>query len=92
MIGETTFGKGTVNIPQPLGDGGALYVTVRHWLTPNGVQIDKAGITPDIYIAPGPLDPTYDPEDDRQLFAAIDTLRGETVPSDPTPTPTPAGG
>jgi carboxyl-terminal processing protease len=91
VIGETTYGKGTVNIPQPLEDGGALYVTVRHWLTPDRIQIENAGITPDIYIAPGPLDPGYDPENDRQLFAAIDTLRGETVASDPRPTPTPTG-
>jgi len=90
VIGETTYGKGTVNVPQPLDDGGALYVTIRHWLTPNGVQIDEVGITPDIYIAPGPLDPTYDPANDRQLAAAIAHLRGEQVASDPTPVPTPS--
>lgn len=88
IIGETTYGKGTVNIAQPLGDGGALYLTIRHWLTPTGVQIDEAGITPDIFITPGPLDPTYDPNNDRQLAAAIATLHGQAVTSDPTPVPT----
>ncbi len=88
VIGETTYGKGTVNVPQPLGDGGALYVTIRHWLTPNGIQIDDVGITPDIFIVPGPLDPTYDPENDRQIAAAIAHLRGDQVTSDPTPLPT----
>ena len=88
IIGETTYGKGTVNIAQRLGDGGALYLTIRHWLTPAGVQINEAGITPDIYITPGPLDPTYDPLNDQQLAAAIATLHGEAVTSDPIPAPT----
>ena len=88
IIGETTYGKGTVNIAQQLSDGGALYLTIRHWLTPARVQIDEVGITPDIFIVPGPLDPAYDPLNDRQLAAAIATLHGETVASDPAPAPT----
>lgn len=88
IIGETTYGKGTVNFSQPLEDGGALYVTIRHWLTPNGVQIDGAGISPDFFIAPGPLDPQYDPAADQQLAAAIAHLRGEPITSQPTPVPT----
>ena len=86
VIGERSFGKGTVNISQPLKDGGALYVTIRRWLTPSGVQIDEVGITPDIQITPGPLDPAYDPNNDKQLAAAIAKLRGQTVPSEPVPT------
>jgi carboxyl-terminal processing protease len=86
VIGESTFGKGTVNISQPLSDGGALYVTIRHWLTPAGVQIDDVGITPDIQITPGPLDADYDPNDDKQLAAAIAQLHGQPVTSEPVPT------
>jgi carboxyl-terminal processing protease len=74
VIGEKTFGKGTVNIAQPLKDGGALYVTIRRWLTPNGVQIDDVGITPDIEVTPGPLDPAYDQNNDVQLQRAIQQL------------------
>ena len=74
IIGETTFGKGTVNIAEPLKDGGALYVTIRRWLTPNGVQIDDVGITPDIEVTPGPLDPGYDENNDAQLQRAIQQL------------------
>ncbi len=74
VIGEKTFGKGTVNIAEPLKDGGALYVTIRHWLTPKGVQIDEVGITPDIGVTPGPLDPTYVPKNDMQLARAIQQL------------------
>jgi carboxyl-terminal processing protease len=75
IVGETTFGKGTVNIAQPLQDGGALYVTVRRWLTPNGVQIDGVGITPDLEVTPGPLDPGYDEDNDAQLQRAIQQLQ-----------------
>jgi len=89
VIGENSFGKGTVNISQPLGDGGALYVTIRHWLTPAGVQINDVGITPDIRITPGPLDPDYDPLNDHQLAAAIEQLHGQTPSSQPAATATP---
>jgi carboxyl-terminal processing protease len=75
IIGETSFGKGTVNISQPLSDGGALFLTIRKWLTPAGVQIDGVGIAPDIPVTPGPLDPDYDPLADAQLYRAIDHLR-----------------
>ena len=50
LLGETTFGKGTVqNIPS-LSNGGGLRITVRRWLTPNGHWIHKQGITPDIIV------------------------------------------
>ncbi len=73
ILGETTFGKGTVqNIPK-LSNGGGLRITVRRWLTPNGHWIHEQGITPDITVE-------WDPEsaeeeaDDIQLQAAIDYL------------------
>lgn len=75
IVGQKSFGKGTVNIAQDLGDGGALYVTIRHWLTPAGIQIDGVGITPDVEIGPGPLEPLYDPANDVQLHRAIEQLR-----------------
>jgi len=76
IIGSTSFGKGTVNSSRELSDGGALFVTIRHWLTPKGVQIDGVGITPDIEVMPGPLDPEYDPANDLQILRAIDHLHG----------------
>jgi carboxyl-terminal processing protease len=76
IVGTTSFGKGTVNSSRELADGGALFVTIRHWLTPKGVQIDGVGITPDIEVTPGPLDPEYDPANDLQILRAIDHLHG----------------
>ena len=43
IIGETSFGKGTVNSPRELSDGGALYVTIAEWLTPSGTLINNVG-------------------------------------------------
>jgi len=76
IVGEKSFGKGTVNIERDLKDQGALFVTIRRWLTPKGVQIDEVGITPDVEVTPGPFDPGYDPQQDQQVFSAIDHLRG----------------
>uniref|UniRef100_A0A7C4LZD6 S41 family peptidase n=1 Tax=candidate division CPR3 bacterium TaxID=2268181 RepID=A0A7C4LZD6_UNCC3 len=50
LIGEKTFGKGSVQEMQVLKEGGALKITIAKWLTPNGSAIDKTGIMPDIEI------------------------------------------
>jgi carboxyl-terminal processing protease len=47
LIGEKTFGKGTVQKVIDLGAGTILKVTIARWYTPNGKNITKEGITPD---------------------------------------------
>lgn len=47
IIGQKTYGKGSVQELIPLDDGGALKVTVAKWFSPNGDNIDKQGIEPD---------------------------------------------
>lgn len=47
IVGEKTFGKGSVQQVIDLGDGTALKVTVSNWYTPKGKNINKDGITPD---------------------------------------------
>lgn len=47
LIGETTYGKGTVQQVINLSGGAQLKVTIAHWYTPNGVNITKKGIAPD---------------------------------------------
>ena len=85
IIGETSFGKGTVNRARQLEDGGALFVTIRHWLTPKGVQIDQVGIRPDVEVTPGLFDPLYDPLADVQIFSALDHLLGLEASAQPIP-------
>lgn len=47
LIGEKTFGKGTVQQVINLADGRQLKVTIARWFTPNGVNLSKNGIQPD---------------------------------------------
>lgn len=69
IIGETTFGKGTVQTVQPLSNGGALRLTIARWLTPNRNWINDIGIIPNLEV---PYDPATDGvEVDPQLDAAI---------------------
>jgi carboxyl-terminal processing protease len=70
IIGTTTFGKGSVNNLWPLGDGSGLYFTIARWFTPSGVQIEGAGIDPDI-VQENPEDGS----DDVQLDRAIEILQ-----------------
>lgn len=51
LIGETSFGKGSVQQVFPVTDATSLKITVAHWLTPNGSSISSGGITPDIEVA-----------------------------------------
>jgi carboxyl-terminal processing protease len=75
LVGETSFGKGTVNSPRELSDGGALYVTIAEWLTPKGTLINKVGITPDVEVIP--TDADIDQRIDPQLIKAVDLLQDQ---------------
>ena len=75
IIGEKSFGKGTVNVARELDNGGAVYVSVAQWLTPSGALIDKVGVYPDIEVIP--TDEDIDLRRDVQFFRAIDILRAQ---------------
>ncbi|MCU0504730.1 MAG: S41 family peptidase [Chloroflexi bacterium] len=51
LVGERTFGTGTVLTPYRLSDGSALYVGTVEWLTPKGNEIWRRGIDPDVVVA-----------------------------------------
>ena len=72
IIGETSYGKGTVQEVVGLSNGDTYKFTTKKWLTPKGNWIHKNGVVPDIEVS---LDETYqnDPTDanDNQLQAAI---------------------
>lgn len=73
IIGEATFGKGTVQTVQELVNGGGLRLTVARWLTPNRHWIHGAGITPDIVVEWNP--DSFDDPDDPQLASAVNHLQ-----------------
>lgn len=47
LLGQTSYGKGSVQRLIPLSNGGSLKVTIARWFTPSGKNIDKEGIEPD---------------------------------------------
>jgi len=79
LVGEKTFGKGSVNVSRNLDDGGALFVSIARWLTPERIQIDGVGIRPDVKVVLS--DEDIDLRRDSQLHRAVEHLRGlgETV-------------
>ena len=50
LVGTTTYGKGTVQTIFPLENGGVLKMTVDHFYSPQGHEIDKVGVSPDVVI------------------------------------------
>jgi carboxyl-terminal processing protease len=72
VIGETTFGKGSVQELIELEDGSSLKITIARWLTPNGNSISDGGLAPDIEVKRTQEDRTNNT--DPQLEAAIEFL------------------
>ncbi|MBI4089523.1 MAG: S41 family peptidase [Candidatus Levybacteria bacterium] len=68
LIGETSFGKGTIQQATDLGNGAGIHVTIAKWLTPKGNWVnDSKGLKPNIEVS---LD-TKDPSRDLQLEKAV---------------------
>lgn len=73
LLGETTFGKGSVQVSPELSNGqGALRITVAHWLTPSERQIHGQGLVPDLVVAFSEAD--VEAGRDPQLEGAIEYL------------------
>lgn len=73
LIGETSFGKGSVQELATLPNGGQLKVTIARWYTPKGQNIDGQGIKPDMAIELKADD--WQNDRDPQLQAALDSLK-----------------
>ncbi|MFH1193093.1 MAG: S41 family peptidase [Candidatus Jorgensenbacteria bacterium] len=76
LVGEKTFGKGSVQEVEMLPDGSTLKVTIAEWLTPNGTQINEKGLTPDFEVK---MDGNGDATStkDMQLEKALEILESE---------------
>lgn len=70
LVGEISFGKGTIQQAEDLGAGAGIHVTVAKWLTPNGTWVHKKGLEPDVKVD---VD-TKDQSHDAQLEKAIRDL------------------
>ncbi len=60
LIGETTFGKGTIQAADDLGKGAGLHITIAKWLTPKGVWVHGEGIKPDLEVGLNQKDQSHD--------------------------------
>jgi carboxyl-terminal processing protease len=83
IIGEKSYGKGTVQEVMDLKDGSSLKVTIAHWVMPSGKILDHNGIEPDYLVEP--TDEEITKKDDVQLKKAIEVLtaqiNGSPLPS-----------
>lgn len=70
LIGETSFGKGTIQQAEDLGKGAGVHITIAKWLTPNETWVHEEGLKPDVEVS---LD-EKEPERDFQLEKAIQEL------------------
>ncbi len=73
VIGEITFGKGSVQAVHVLSDGSELRVTIARWFTPNNKNIDQDGVIPDIEVEM-PVTVEFASPEDVQLQQAIEYL------------------
>ncbi len=78
LVGETSFGKGSVQELVPLKSEASLKVTIARWLTPDGTSISEGGLAPDIKVARTVED--RQEERDPQLETALKVLRGTYTP------------
>ena len=73
LVGEQSFGKGSVQELEALRGGASLKVTVANWLTPNGHLITDVGLEPDVRLELTPED--FDQELDPQLDKALELVK-----------------
>lgn len=73
LIGEKSFGKGSVQEVLELRDGSMLKITIAKWLTPKGNSISEVGLTPDIKVEL--TDEDFENQKDPQLDKALEIIK-----------------
>lgn len=71
IVGETTFGKGSVQTPFDIAQGTGLHITTGKWLLPKGDSISKVGVKPDVEVK---LDDASTATTDAQLGKAVELI------------------
>ncbi len=75
LMGDTTFGKGSVQELVDLPEGSSLKVTIARWFTPDGTSISEGGLKPDIFVERTAAQVMA--QEDPQLDAAVAWLNGD---------------
>ena len=76
LVGENSYGKGSVQSIIPLKNKGAIRLTISKYYLPSGKSISEVGVTPDIVVSEETDDFRIDTETDNQLSYAIKLLNG----------------
>ena len=76
ILGENSYGKGSVQSIIPLKNKGAIRLTIAKYYLPSGKSISEVGVTPDIEVVAGEEDFKFNSETDNQLNFAIKLLNG----------------
>jgi len=76
LIGETTYGKGSVQSIIPLNNKGAIRLTISKYYLPSGESISEVGVTPDFEITESSENFEINTENDNQLNFAVKLLNG----------------
>jgi carboxyl-terminal processing protease len=76
ILGENSYGKGSVQSIIPLKNRGAIRLTIAKYYLPSGKSISEVGVTPDIEVVEGSEDFKFNSETDNQLNFAIKLLNG----------------
>jgi len=74
IIGEKSYGKGSVQELENMSNGSTLKITVAGWLTPKGSQINEIGLEPDVKVEM--TDKDYQDGKDPQLEKAVEIIKG----------------
>ena len=74
ILGENSYGKGSVQSIIPLKNGGGMRLTISKYYLPSGKSISEVGVTPDIYVEEDNSDFLINSEKDNQLHYAIKLL------------------
>lgn len=70
LVGEKTFGKGTIQEARPIAGDAGIHITIAKWLTPNGTWVHEKGLEPDVEVKDDPKT-----DIDEQVQKAIEMLK-----------------
>jgi carboxyl-terminal processing protease len=69
LVGDISFGKGTIQEPEQMKGGTGLHITISKWLTPSGYWVNEKGLDPDVKV-----EDNQDTKEDEQLDKALELI------------------